>query len=114
MTQAKRHAQGASSSRGYLFVLGLLVVLCLGVIGRQEYKIYRVEEEAVKVQERVTRLQTEQQALQKEQQQLYDIRYIEKLAREDHHMAGQDEVPLFIGREQGKTDQTAEKPAEKS
>ena len=27
---------------------------------------------------------------------LDDLKYIEKLAREDHNMVGKDEVPLFI------------------
>ena len=33
---------------------------------------------------------------------LDDLKYIEKLAREDHNMVGKNEVPLFIVDEQEK------------
>ena len=35
-------------------------------------------------------------ARQEEKKRLDDLKYIEKLAREDHNMVGKDEVPLFI------------------
>jgi len=84
------------SSRGFALVMGLLAVLCLGVICRQEYKIYRVEEEAALARERVAQLQIQRKDLQEEHVRLYDVNYIEKLARENHNMVGKDEIPLFI------------------
>ena len=37
-----------------------------------------------------------QRKLEAEKKRLDDLKYIEKLAREDHNMVGKDEVPLFI------------------
>ena len=37
-----------------------------------------------------------------ELRRLDDLKYIEKLAREDHNMVGKNEVPLFIVDEQEK------------
>ena len=49
----------------------------------------------------VEELQKVQADLEAERQRLYDPKYIEKLAREDHNMVGKNEVPLFIKK--GKT-----------
>ena len=39
--------------------------------------------------------------MESERQRLDDLKYIEKLAREEHNMVGKDEVPLFIIEEKG-------------
>ena len=46
-------------------------------------------------------LKEEQEKLETERQKLDDLKYIEKLAREEHNMVGKDEVPLFIIEEKG-------------
>ena len=43
-----------------------------------------------------------QAELEAERKRLDDLKYIEKLAREDHNMVGKNEVPLFIVDEQEK------------
>ena len=73
------------SSNDFLWVLIILLIICLGVLGRQEYKIYQINKEMSATQQRVD-----------------DLKYIEKLAREDHNMVGKNEVPLFIVDEQEK------------
>ena len=41
-------------------------------------------------------LKKDKAELEAEKKRLDDLKYIEKLAREDHNMVGKDEVPLFI------------------
>ena len=45
---------------------------------------------------RVEELQKLQADLEAERKRLYDPKYIEKLAREDHNYVKKDEVPIFI------------------
>jgi cell division protein DivIC len=98
--------------RLYKFVLIGMIILMAIVLGRQEYKIYRLNKEAEATRQRVEELQKVQADLQAERQRLYDPKYIEKLAREDHNMVGKNEVPLFIVKDKqksdGKTDSAAE------
>ena len=53
-------------------------------------------------QQRVDELKKVQAELEAERKRLDDLKYIEKLAREDHNMVGKNEVPLFIVDEQEK------------
>ena len=46
--------------------------------------------------QRVEELKKDKAELEAEKKRLDDLKYIEKLAREDHNMVGKDEVPLFI------------------
>ena len=46
--------------------------------------------------QRVENLKKDKADLDAEKKRLDDLKYIEKLAREDHNMVGKDEVPLFI------------------
>ena len=86
------------SSNDFLWVL----IICLGVLGRQEYKIYQINKEMSATQQRVDELKKVQAELEAERKRLDDLKYIEKLAREDHNMVGKNEVPLFIVDEQEK------------
>ena len=52
--------------------------------------------------QRVDELKKVQAELEAERKRLDDLKYIEKLAREDHNMVGKNEVPLFIVDEQEK------------
>ena len=89
------------SSNDFLWVL-ILLIICLGVLGRQEYKIYQINKEMSATQQRVDELKKVQAELEAERKRLDDLKYIEKLAREDHNMVGKNEVPLFIVDEQEK------------
>ena len=75
-----------------------LFVLVVGgmIIARQEYKIYQVNKELEATNQRVEELKKDKAELEAEKKRLDDLKYIEKLAREDHNMVGKDEVPLFI------------------
>jgi len=84
------------------WVLIILLIICLGVLGRQEYKIYQINKEMSATQQRVDELKKVQAELEAERKRLDDLKYIEKLAREDHNMVGKNEVPLFIVDEQEK------------
>lgn len=74
----------------------LLVAAGLVIIGRQEYAIYKLNQERDKVQARLDVLQEKQKALEDERERLHDPRYVEKLAREEYNMVGKNEVPLFV------------------
>ena len=89
------------SSNDFLWVL-IILLICLGVLGRQEYKIYQINKEMSATQQRVDELKKVQAELEAERKRLDDLKYIEKLAREDHNMVGKNEVPLFIVDEQEK------------
>ena len=71
-------------------------MVCGIIIARQEYKIYQVNKELEATNQRVEELKKDKAELEAEKKRLYDLKYIEKLAREDHNMVGKDEVPLFI------------------
>lgn len=90
------------SSNDFLWVLIILLIICLGVLGRQEYKIYQINKEMSATQQCVDELKKVQAELEAERKRLDDLKYIEKLAREDHNMVGKNEVPLFIVDEQEK------------
>lgn len=88
-----------SKSRGshdFKWILVILVVIFLGILGRQEYKIYQINKEAEATRQRVEQLQKVQADLEAERKRLYDPKYIEKIAREDHNYVKKDEVPIFI------------------
>ncbi len=83
-------------SKDFRLVLTVLVIIFLAILGRQEYKIYQIQKEAEATQKRVEELQKVQADLEAERKRLYDLKYIEKLAREDHNYVKKDEIPIFI------------------
>ena len=83
-------------ARDFRRVLIVLVIIFVAILGRQEYKIYQIQKEAEATQKRVEELQKLQADLEAERKRLYDPKYIEKLAREDHNYVKKDEVPIFI------------------
>lgn len=99
---AEMRRKKCRSSNDFLWVLIILLIICLGVLGRQEYKIYQINKEMSATQQRVDELKKVQAELEAEHKRLDDLKYIEKLAREDHNMVGKNEVPLFIVDEQEK------------
>ena len=83
-------------ARDFRRVLIVLVIIFVAILGRQEYKIYQIQKETEATQKRVEELQKAQADLEAERKRLYDLKYIEKLAREDHNYVKKDEVPIFI------------------
>ncbi|HAT98230.1 MAG TPA: hypothetical protein DCS50_03895 [Acidaminococcaceae bacterium] len=96
-------------SKDFRIVLTILVVIFLGILGRQEYKIYQIQKEAEATQKRVDELQKVQADLEAERKRLYDPKYIEKLAREDHNYVKKDEIPIFIVKDKEKQNADVEK-----
>ena len=86
---------------GFKLLLLFIAVCFLLALAHKEYNIYQVNKELEKTQNRIESLKEEQETLETERQRLDDLKYIEKLAREEHNMVGKDEVPLFIIEETG-------------
>lgn len=80
----------------FLWLCLFILAACAFIIARQEYKIYQVDKELEATTQRVENLKKDKAELEAEKKRLDDLKYIEKLAREDHNMVGKDEVPLFI------------------
>ena len=89
-------------ARDFRRVLIILVIVFLAILGRQEYRIYQIQKETEATQKRVEELQKMQADLEAERKRLYDPKYIEKLAREDHNYVKKDEVPIFIVKDKDK------------
>lgn len=84
------------SSKDFKIIVFIVIVICLCIIGRQEYNIYQIKKEEEATQQRISELQQKKAQLEAERKRLDDPKYIEKLARDDYNMVGKNEVPLFI------------------
>ncbi len=91
-----RRQQKKRKSNGFRLTILLLILACILVVGRQEYAIYHIKQEQEATQQRIDTLKKQKAELEIERKRLDDLRYIEKLAREDYNMVGKNEVPLFI------------------
>ena len=80
----------------FAYILGIVVLICLGIIAQQEYKIYQLKQEKAETEARIDALTEKHANLEAERKKLDDPKYLEKLAREDYNMVGKNEVPLFI------------------
>ena len=80
----------------FAYILGIVVLICLGIIAQQEYKIYQLKQEKAATEARIYALTEKHAKLEAERKKLDDPKYLEKLAREDYNMVGKNEVPLFI------------------
>ena len=89
-------------AQDFVWMLAILGVIFAVILGRQEYKIYQINKEAEATRLRVEQLQRVQADLEAERKRLYDPKYIEKLAREDHNYVKKDEVPIFIVKDKDK------------
>ena len=96
---ARDNEKKSRIARDFRRVLIVLVIIFVAILGRQEYKIYQIQKETKATQKRVEELQKLQADLEAERKRLYDPKYIEKLAREDHNYVKKDEVPIFIVKE---------------
>jgi len=83
-------------ARDFRRVLIVLVIIFVAILGRQEYRIYQIQKETEATRKRVEELQKVQADLEAERKRLYDPKYIEKIAREDHNYVKKDEIPIFI------------------
>ena len=84
------------SHNWFAYILGIVVLICLGIIAQQEYKIYQLKQEKAATEARIDALTEKHANLESERKKLDDPKYLEKLAREDYNMVGKNEVPLFI------------------
>ena len=89
----KRKKRG---NRVFTYILGIVVLVCLGIVIEQEYKIYQLKQEKAATEARIDALNEKQAKLEAERKKLDDPKYLEKLAREDYNRVGKNEVPLFI------------------
>ena len=80
----------------FAYILGIVVLICLGIIAQQEYKIYQLKQEKAATEARIDALTEKHANLEAERKKLDDPKYLEKLAREDYNLVGKNEVPLFI------------------
>ena len=80
----------------FAYILDIVVLICLGIIAQQEYKIYQLKQEKAATEARIDALTEKHANLEAERKKLDDPKYLEKLAREDYNMVGKNEVPLFI------------------
>lgn len=80
----------------FTYIFAAVVLTCLVIIAKQEYKIYQLKQEKAATQERIDQLHADKLRLEEERKKLDDPKYLEKLAREDYNMVGKNEVPLFI------------------
>ena len=99
---ARDNEKKSRIARDFRRVLIVLVIIFMAILGRQEYRIYQIQKETEATQKRVEALQKAQADLEAERKRLYDPKYIEKLAREDHNYVKKDEVPIFIVRDKDK------------
>ena len=89
----KRKKRG---NKVFTYIFGIVVLICLGIVVQQEYKIYQLKQEKAAAEARIEALNEKQAKLEAERKKLDDPKYLEKLAREDYNMVGKNEVPLFI------------------
>ena len=76
----------------FAYILGIVVLICLGIIAQQEYKIYQLKQEKAATEARIDALTEKHANLEAERKKLDDPKYLEKLAREDYNMVGKNEV----------------------
>ena len=93
----------------FKIILGLIILLFLVRVGQQLYTIYTVRQETIKTEAKVEGLKKQKEALEKEKENLGDIKYVEKIAREEHNMVGKDEIPIFIVDDKKQQEKTPQK-----
>ena len=93
------------SFKFFKIIVMLLVALFLVRGVQQVYMLYRVRQETKKTEAMVKELEDKKKALEKEKQNLGDLKYVEKIAREEHNMVRKGEIPLFIIDDKNKAKQ---------
>lgn len=97
----------------FKIALGAMLLLFLMRVGQQLYTLYTVRQETIKTEAKVEDLKKQNENLEEEKKNLGDIKYVEKLAREEHNMVGKNEIPIFIVDDTNKQG-TAKNAKEKS
>jgi cell division protein DivIC len=97
----------------FKIIFAIIMLLFFIRVGQQLYTIYTVRQETIKTQAKVEELKKQNEALEKEKENLGDIKYVEKIAREEHNMVGKDEIPIFIVDDQKQQDQKQQNDAQK-
>ena len=77
-------------------VFCVLMALFMWRAGYQVYTLVRVHQETVRTQQKIQQLKAENARLEQEKANLNDPQYIEKVARDEHHMVGKKVIPLFL------------------
>ncbi len=93
----------------FKIIFAIIMLLFFVRVGQQLYTIYTVRQETAKTEAKVEELKKQKEALEKEKENLGDIKYVEKLAREEHNMVGKNEIPIFIVDEDKAKDDTKKK-----
>lgn len=88
--------RGRKKFNVFRLLVTMIIVSILVVVASREYTIYKVKQDIAATEQKIILLETEQKALLEERTRLFDDKYIEKLAREEHNMVKTGEVPLFI------------------
>lgn len=88
-----------SNLQYFKIFLGLILLLFFARVVQQGYILYTVRQETKKTEAKVEELRKQKAALEEEKKNLGDIKYVEKIAREEHNMVGKNEIPIFIVEE---------------
>ena len=76
----------------YFFVA--VILTCVVIVAKQEYKIYQLKQEKAATEERINALNEKKAQMEDERKKLDDPKYLEKLAREDYN--NEDEFPYIL------------------
>jgi len=106
--------KGKRSFKIFKIILLVIITLFLVRVVQQAYTLYRVRQETIKSEETVKKLEEQKKALEEEKKNLGDLKYVEKLAREEHNMVRKGEIPLFILDDQKKDADNTEKAEPKN
>ncbi|MDD4320663.1 MAG: septum formation initiator family protein [Acidaminococcaceae bacterium] len=104
--------KGNKAFKYFKIVLFVILALFLMRVAQQGYTIYVVNKETARTQEKIKQLEKEQKQLEQEEKNLGDLKYIEKLAREEHNMVRKGEIPLFIIEDKEKSTADSKKTTE--
>lgn len=102
----RRYKKRRSRNKGFRILLLVVVMFCIAIIFKQEYQIYEIQKEKEATAARIEKLTEIKNKLEQEKQDVFDVEYIEKLARDEYNMVKQGEIPVFIVEEQKETSET--------
>jgi cell division protein DivIC len=111
-TGKQKRAKSRKRSIGTL-VFCLLMALFMVRAGYQVYTLFQVHRETVKTEQKIEQLKAENAKLEQEKENLSDPQYIEKVARDEHNMVGNKEIPLFLVDDSKKKGQNKDAAAKK-
>jgi cell division protein DivIC len=92
----KTRKSGIRFGRIFTVLIALVALVSLFRIFQQLHDLYLVHRETTKTEKRVEEIKEENARLEEEKNNLGDMKYIEKVARDEHNMVGKNEIPLFL------------------